>query len=76
MIIDNWLGDNKDAVLLDKIEDYFLENRVTLEKIDYFEKELKLNLSKFRSKIKNLFFILIFFLLLNFDLLFNYLYFK
>lgn len=48
----NWLGDNKDAVLLDKIEDYFLENRVTLEKIDYFEKELKLNLSKFRSKIK------------------------
>ena len=36
-----------------KINKYFLYNKITKEKIDYIEKETKLNLTEYRNKIKN-----------------------
>ena len=35
-----------------RINEYFEDNKITLEKIEYIEKELKLNLSKYKNKIK------------------------
>ena len=34
-----------------RIDEYFSENKITLQKIEYVEKELNLNLSKYRDKI-------------------------
>lgn len=34
-----------------RIDEYFTENNITLQKIEYVEKELNLNLSKYREKI-------------------------
>ena len=45
----NWFGEN---FLPMRIEEYFRDNNVTLEKILYFEKELNLNLSRYKMKIK------------------------
>lgn len=45
----NWFGSQ---FLPLKISEYFQDNQVTLEKIEYIEKELKLNLSQYREKIK------------------------
>ena len=42
-----------DNLRLLKLEVYFSMNKITKEKLDYIEKETKLNLSKFRNKIKN-----------------------
>ena len=36
-----------------KIKDYFTHNKITLEKIDYLEKETKINLTKFRQYLNN-----------------------
>ena len=36
-----------------KLEVYFSLNEITKDKLDYIEKETKLNLSKFRSRIKD-----------------------
>ena len=47
----NWHGIHGNQVLLQRIATYFHENGATLEKINYLEKELKLNLSVFRTLI-------------------------
>ena len=44
----NWLGSQINQHLYGKIEEYLRDNKITKEKIDYFEKELKLNLTKFK----------------------------
>ena len=36
-----------------KIADYFAYNNITLEKIDYIEKETKINLTEYRKKLIN-----------------------
>ena len=46
----NWHGNRTHQVLLERISTYFEENGITLEKINYLEKELKLNLSSYRNK--------------------------
>ena len=46
----NWFDQR---FLLNRIYEYFNYNDITLKKIQYIEKELKLNLSSFRKKIKN-----------------------
>ena len=38
--------------LNNKIEEYFRDNEITKEKIDYLQKELKLNLEKYKKRIK------------------------
>ena len=43
----NWFDEN---FLPMRIEEYFKDNKVTLEKILYFEKELNLNLSRYKMK--------------------------
>ena len=35
-----------------RINEYFEDNEITLEKIEYIEKELKLNLSKYKNQLK------------------------
>ena len=49
----NWL-DNKTVqwTLRGNIDDYFNQNEITLEKINYIEKELKIKLPFYNSKIK------------------------
>ena len=47
-----WLGDRLNEVLFIKIEEYLRDNKNTLEKLNYFERELKLNLSKFKKNLK------------------------
>ena len=47
----NWHGDQLNKALLKKISSFFEENKITLEKINYLEKELKFNLSFYKSKI-------------------------
>ena len=36
-----------------KIEEYFKENEVSLEKIEYIESQLKLNLTKYKKNLLN-----------------------
>ena len=48
----NWHGNQINQVLMQRLESYFEENEITLEKIDYIEKELKLNLNKYRNMYK------------------------
>jgi len=45
----NWIDS---LHLYGKITEYLRDNNITKEKLDYFEKELKLNLTKFRKYIK------------------------
>ena len=47
----NWIDS---ASLFSKITEYLKDNKITKEKIDYFEKELKLNLTKYRKYIKKI----------------------
>ena len=47
----NWLGSQINQHLYGKIEEYLADNKISKEKLDYFEKELKINLTKFRKKI-------------------------
>jgi hypothetical protein len=44
--------DKLNIVLKNKIEEYLNDNKITLAKIKYFEKELKLNLSKYKINLK------------------------
>ncbi len=47
----NWFGSKIGDFLKIKIEEYFQENDITLEKIEYIERELKVNLSHYKLKI-------------------------
>ena len=53
-----WLHD-LEFTLMSHINDYFQQNRITMEKVEYIEKELKLNLWKFKLQyyFQKLFFI-------------------
>lgn len=44
---------NSDALKMDKINCYFDSNDITIEKIDYIEKETKTNLTKYRQNLTN-----------------------
>ena len=44
----DWFGKN---FLSMRIKEYFRDNRITLEKIEYIEKELNLSLPKIRRKL-------------------------
>ena len=46
-----WFGKNIEKVLLLKLKNYLEESGITLEKINYLEKELKLNLTNFRKQL-------------------------
>ena len=46
----NWLNVHLESTLKGHISDYFQENTITLEKINYIEKELKVNLWEYRLK--------------------------
>jgi len=48
----NWYSNKTKIALLERLTTYFEENKITHEKIDYIEKELKLNLSIYREKLK------------------------
>ena len=48
----NWFGDKLNNFLNVKISDYFIDNKITKKKLDYFEKELKINLTRYKSMIK------------------------
>ena len=39
-------------ILKEKLSTYFQENNITLEKINYIEKALKLNLTSYRNKLQ------------------------
>ena len=47
-----WLGDKLNETLYIKIIEYLRDNEKTLEKINFFEKELKLNLTMFKINLK------------------------
>ena len=47
----NWHGKRINQVLLERLSTYFKENGITLEKINYIEKELKLNMTSFRKQL-------------------------
>ena len=49
-----WKGDKLLNVLKTKIFEYLNDNEVTLEKVEYFEKELNLNLTVFKKICKTL----------------------
>ena len=49
----NWLGVQEKPYLLESILWYFWLNEITLEKINYIEKELNINLDIYRKKIQN-----------------------
>ena len=44
----NWFGSKLKDVIDYKIKEYFEDNIITKEKIDFFEKELKINLTKYK----------------------------
>jgi hypothetical protein len=46
-----WKGDKLLDVLKAKIFEYLNDNEVTLEKVEYFEKELNLNLTVFKKNL-------------------------
>ena len=46
----NWLGDRTESFLKSNIGEYFRQSELTLEKIEYIEKELDLYLFSFRMK--------------------------
>ena len=48
----NWHGNQTLNVLFSKLVTYLRQNRITFEKINYIEKELKLNLSVYKTKLK------------------------
>jgi len=47
----NWHGNEINEVMKERLSTYFKENGITLKKIDYIEKELKLNLTSFKKEI-------------------------
>ena len=47
----NWHGNKINKILHERLSNYFEENEITLEKIKYIERELKLNLSFYKKNI-------------------------
>jgi translation initiation factor IF-2 len=47
----NWFGKKYNNFINSKIEDYFRDNQITKEKLDLLEKNLKLDLKKYRIKL-------------------------
>ena len=47
----NWHKNHSRQIMIERITSYFEENKITLEKINFIEKELKLNLSSIRNMI-------------------------
>ena len=45
----NWFGERLPIFLKSKIDNYFKDNKITKEKVEYFEKELNINLSDFKK---------------------------
>ena len=48
----NWFEDRLSDFLDIKIKDYFRDNEITINKIDFFERELKINLSEYKKLLK------------------------
>ena len=48
----HWHRNNTFQILQDRLASYFEENGITIEKINYIEKELKLNLSSYKTKLE------------------------
>ena len=48
----NWFGNKINNFLKRTINDFFRVNKITIKKINYIEKELNINLSEYRKKIK------------------------
>ena len=48
----DWFGERIKGFLGLKIDNYFSDNEITNEKINYMEKELKINLSKYKNILK------------------------
>jgi hypothetical protein len=49
----NWFGNKVNKFLKGTINDFFRVNKITIKKINYIEKELNINLSEYRKKLKN-----------------------
>ena len=51
----NWFSEKENNLVLNtKLKGFFLTNEITLEKIDYIERKLHLNLSSFKNDFNNL----------------------
>ena len=48
----NWFGDKLNNFLNNKIRSYFIYNEITKEKINYFEKELNIDLNDYKNNLK------------------------
>ena len=48
----NWHGTKINNVLKERLSTYFEENGITIEKINLIEKQLKLNLSFYKTKMR------------------------
>lgn len=48
----NWFGNKTNKFLKGLINNFFIVNKITIEKINFMEKELNLNLSEYRNKLK------------------------
>ena len=46
-----WFGDKTNKFLKSLITNFFIVNKITIEKINFMEKELNLNLSEYRNKL-------------------------
>ena len=49
----NWHGNEIGKILKLRLKEYFQQNGITLEKIELIEKELKLNLTKYRNALNS-----------------------
>ena len=47
----NWLENKNNKYLICLITEFFILNKITIEKINFIEKSLNLNLSKYRNKL-------------------------
>ena len=47
----NWHGNEINDVMKERLSTYFKENGINLKKVNYIERELKLNLSSYKEKI-------------------------
>lgn len=47
----DWFGNKTNIAFNDLINDFFSINKITIDKINYIEKELNLNLSEYRNKL-------------------------
>ena len=49
----DWFGKGLQNFLNTNLADYLDHNELTMEKIEYLEKELKVNLQKYKKKLLN-----------------------